>query len=93
LENPQECVWSSLNDNDNLLTTQPEYGHIIDMLLLLHAAFLFATLISWSLSLEKHGGLLFHALEARQRNLPVIKLPYGTWQAKKYDASNDVRHQ
>jgi hypothetical protein len=39
----------------------------------------------------EHDGLNFHNLEARQQNLPTIKLPYGTWQASKYDAANDVR--
>jgi hypothetical protein len=34
--------------------------------------------------------LQFHSLEARQQNLPIVKLPYGTWQASKYDAVNDV---
>jgi hypothetical protein len=35
-------------------------------------------------------GLQFHSLEAHQQNLPTIKLPYGTWQATKYDSKNDV---
>ncbi|KAF2399881.1 alpha/beta-hydrolase [Trichodelitschia bisporula] len=37
-----------------------------------------------------HNGLPYHSHEARQANLPTIKLPYGTWQASKYDAANDI---
>jgi hypothetical protein len=36
------------------------------------------------------SGLNYHSLQARQQNLPLLKLPYGTWQAAKYDAKNDV---
>jgi hypothetical protein len=39
---------------------------------------------------NSNGGLKYHSLEARQQNLPSIKLPYGTWQASKYDSANDV---
>jgi hypothetical protein len=34
--------------------------------------------------------LKYHSLHARQQNLPLLKLPYGTWQATKYDSKNDV---
>jgi hypothetical protein len=37
------------------------------------------------------SGIEYHSLEARQANLPLLKLPYGTWQASKYDAASDVR--
>jgi hypothetical protein len=30
------------------------------------------------------------ALAGAQQDLPRIKLPYGTWQAAKYDRANDV---
>lgn len=39
--------------------------------------------------LEKDG-LHYHSLKARAQNLPTLKLPYGTWQATKYDSANDV---
>jgi hypothetical protein len=29
-------------------------------------------------------------LAAAQQGLPQVKLPYGTWQAAKYDRANDV---
>jgi hypothetical protein len=30
--------------------------------------------------------------DSRQQTLPVIELPYGTWQAASYDAESDVRN-
>lgn len=39
---------------------------------------------------KQQKGLAFHNLEARQQNLPTLKLPYGTWQASDYDGANDV---
>jgi hypothetical protein len=38
------------------------------------------------------NGLEYHSLEARQANLPLLKLPYGTWQASKYEPGSDVSH-
>jgi hypothetical protein len=35
-------------------------------------------------------GQEFHTLEARQAKLPLIKLPYATYQASSYDPVNDV---
>jgi hypothetical protein len=35
-------------------------------------------------------GLEFHTLEARQQQLPLVKLPYATYQASSYDPVNDV---
>jgi hypothetical protein len=46
--------------------------------------------LSSSSPTSTQGTLEYHSLEARQQNLPSIKLPYGTWQANKYDAANDV---
>jgi hypothetical protein len=36
------------------------------------------------------NGLTFQNLEARQLNLPSINLPYGTFQARRYDKTNDL---
>lgn len=49
----------------------------------------------FALALPSFGtdGLHYHSLKARAQNLPTLKLPYGTWQATKYDSANDVRKQ
>jgi hypothetical protein len=36
-------------------------------------------------------GLEYANLEAQRENLPLLKLPYGTWQATRYDPASDVR--
>lgn len=38
----------------------------------------------------REGKLGFHTLESRAGNLPMVKLPYGTWQASKYDPKTDI---
>lgn len=38
----------------------------------------------------QHDGLLYADLKARQQNLPLLKLPYATYQASKYDANTDI---
>lgn len=39
----------------------------------------------------EHDGLKYASEEARKADLPLIKLPYATIQAQKYDKANDVR--
>jgi hypothetical protein len=51
----------------------------------------FLTVLGASSPTNSNGKLEYHSLEAREQNLPSIKLPYGTWQATKYDSANDVR--
>jgi hypothetical protein len=36
-------------------------------------------------------GLEYATPETQRENLPLLKLPYGTWQATKYDSISDVR--
>jgi hypothetical protein len=50
---------------------------------------LFSTLCI-AIPLLEQNGLQFASEEARQQNLPSLKLEYGTWQAQSYDAKNDV---
>jgi hypothetical protein len=47
-------------------------------------------LVSASSKLE-YKGLQYQNLRTRAENLPLLKLPYGTWQASKYDKATDVR--
>jgi hypothetical protein len=60
-----------------------------------------AILIAWGMTTSceashrhiydrKAVGLQFADAQAEQQNLPILKLPYGTWQASKYDAADDV---
>jgi hypothetical protein len=35
-------------------------------------------------------GLEYASLNAQRDNLPLLKLPYGTWQASHYDVDSDV---
>lgn len=60
---------------------------------LLFGAFpVFSLQLSLLPGLGGDDGLHYHSLKARAQNLPTLKLPYGTWQATKYDSANDVRN-
>jgi hypothetical protein len=60
------------------------------MLSILLSAF---TLVSCTISypIVDSNGLVYHSKRAAEQNLPTIELPYGKWQASKYDAASDVR--
>ncbi|QDS71255.1 hypothetical protein FKW77_000539 [Venturia effusa] len=53
---------------------------------------LFLVLLPVSLALPsfEDNGLHYHSLTARAQSLPSLKLPYGTWQASRYDSANDI---
>jgi hypothetical protein len=47
----------------------------------------------WAQSITDEDGLEYDSLDARKDNLPLLKLPYGTWQASQYDDDADVTSQ
>jgi hypothetical protein len=53
-------------------------------------SFLSLAVLATAAPIVDSSGLEYHSLEARQANLPLLKLPYGTWQASKYDVASDV---
>jgi hypothetical protein len=48
-----------------------------------------AHLIAANVIRDPHG-LEYASLEAQRDNLPLLQLPYGSWQASRYDVDSDV---
>jgi hypothetical protein len=48
-----------------------------------------AHIVAASVIRDSHG-LEYASLNTQRNNLPLLVLPYGTWQASKYDVDSDV---